>query len=220
MDQLQKEHERHKQTYDELNANYEALNRHCGEKEKEANELKSQCSELQGIVEKLRDELYRTKQELSTLQSDQVPGNEHDATIAELQNNHKLLISEKDAAISELVTEKRKLKRKNVEEINLKDTEIADLKLQKRQLEKQLESRLAHKHASVTPTTDHIVKGSSKDAELLQGCTSETASPTTSTSALITVTPKSVSVMVKQKEQSTDAGVGSLSEEYAHSGVS
>ena len=224
MDQLQKEYEGYKQTCEQLYASYRALKRHFDVKDKEANELKSQCNELQATVEQLRDELHKTKQELSTLQSDEVPGNELEAKLIEFRTNHALLISEKisekDAVIAGMVAERQKLEKQHLEENNLKDVEIADLKSQKKQLEKQLKSSLAHRRANVTSTATHIGEGSNKDAELLQGCTSETASPTTSTSALTTATSEGVSVIVKGKEQTTDAGVGSCSAEHVHSGVS
>ena len=181
--------------------------------------MKSQCSELQATVEELRDELHKAKQELSMLQSDQIPKIEHNA-ITEFRTNHGLSISEKDAVIAGMVAEKQKLQKQHLKELNSKDVELADLKSEKKQLEKQLESMLVHRHANVTPTAARTGEGSNKDAELLQGCTSETASPSTSTAALITATPEGMSVIVKEKERTTGAGVNGLSAEHIHSAVS
>ena len=216
MDQLQKEYEVHKQTHDQLYTSYQALQRHYAVKEEEINKLKSQCSELQCTVEEQKDELLRTKREMSMLKSDQVPGNEHDAELTQLRTSHALLIQGKDSVIAALVAEKQDVEKNFSKKINSKDIEIAELKSEK----KLLESRLAHKHANITPTAPCIGGGGNKDAELLQGCTSETASPTTSTSAFIAATPEGMSLMEKEKERNNDAGVGSHSAEHIHSGVS
>ena len=146
-EELQKESERHEQTYEQIYVSYQSLTRYYREKEEETDKLNSRCSKLQAEVDEQKVEMHRIQQELqSVLGLGQFIQEQHE----------KLVLAEKDRDTAKAMvmdqkesqdTEHAELNVKVIEmrnnysllvsQVESKNAEIDDLIRNKEELEKK-----------------------------------------------------------------------------------
>ena len=157
---MQKECERHEQTYEQLYASYQRLTRHYREKEEETDKLNSRCSELQAEVDEQKVEMHRIQQELQSVsglgqfiheQHEKLVLAERDRdTATAMMLDQKKSEEVKHTELNAKVTEMRNNYLLLVSQVKSKNAEIDDLIRNKEELEKKLKQVTDSKENEIT----------------------------------------------------------------------
>ena len=229
-EELQKECERHEQTYEQLYASYQKLAKHYREKEEEIVKLNSQCSKLQAEVDEQTVEMDKIQQELQSVsglshfiqeQHEKLVLAEQDRdTTKAMMMNQKQSQDIKHTELNAKVIEVRNNYSLLVSQVESKNAEIDDLIRNKEELEKKLkqvtdskeieiaakikdlESRLTQRSAiAVTTTPATSDVASNTDLESLHSFSLETAIPSPTSTSLTIPTQEQPSLQLKKKDQ-------------------
>ena len=221
-EELQKERERQKQTYEQLYVSYQSLARRYREKKEENDKLNSERTELQTEINEQNLELLKFHQELeSVLGLSQFIQEQHEKLVLAERDrdtataiilNQKKSEEVKHTELNAKVTEMRSNYLLLVSQVEYKNAKIDKLeeKLKKvtdsKEAEvaaniKDLESRLAQRSAvavTTTPATSDVA--SNTDFESLHSFSLETAIPSPTSSSLTIPTQEQPSLQLKKDQ--------------------